>query len=62
MTKKILYGFWLLTFPLVAFAYIDPGASSYLIQGLIALLSAGFFYLRHPIELIKRIIKKILGK
>lgn len=64
MTKNLKFsiGFCLITFPSVALAYIDPGAASYLIQGLIALLSAGIFYVRHPIELIKMLIKKLFGK
>jgi hypothetical protein len=61
-TKKLLYGFLLMIFPIITFAYIDPGSGSYLIQAFIALLSAGVFYLRHPIEFIKKLIKKFLGK
>ncbi len=62
MIKKLVYGFWLITFPSLAFAYIDPGAASYFIQALIALLSAGVFYLRHPIESIKKLFKSIFKR
>ncbi|CAN1535519.1 hypothetical protein MCETALH18_01596 [Methylophilaceae bacterium] len=62
MNKKLAFGFLLITFPSFAFSYIDPGSASYFIQALIALLSAGVFYLRHPIELIKKLIKNFLGK
>jgi hypothetical protein len=61
-TKKLLYGFLLMTFPIITFAYIDPGSGSHLIQAFIALLSAGVFYLRHPIEFLKKLIKRFLGK
>jgi hypothetical protein len=46
----------------LCFAYIDPGTGAYLIQALVAILAAVFFAIRHPIELIKSLIKKIMGK
>jgi hypothetical protein len=62
MIRKLVYGFWLLTFPLCAFAYIDPGHATYFIQALMALISTVIFYFRHPVEFIKKFIKKFLGK
>jgi hypothetical protein len=62
MNKKLAFGFLLITFPTFAFAYIDPGSASYTIQALIALLSAGAFYLRNPIKFIKKLIKNFLDK
>jgi hypothetical protein len=49
-------------FPVVAFAYIDPGSASYFIQALIAAISAGLIYIRHPIDTIKRVITKFFKK
>ena len=44
-----------------AYAYIDPSSSLYLIQGLFAIVGAIIFYIRHPIEAIKNLWKKIKG-
>lgn len=45
-----------------AFAYIDPGAGAYAIQALLALFAAIIFYIRHPLEFFKNILKKFLKK
>ena len=41
-----------------AFAYIDPGTGAFLMQTLIAVIGAIFFYLGYPIRLLKRFFKK----
>lgn len=46
----------------IAYAYIDPGTGSYLIQTLMALGVTVFFYLRHPIEFFKQLIRKLFKK
>lgn len=62
MNNKLLIGLLCITFSPTAFAYIDPGSGAYIIQAVIALFGAAAFYLRHPIESIKALIRKILGK
>lgn len=50
MHKKILSIFVpaaALIFPLDAFAYLDAGTGSMIIQGLIGGIAAGFFVIRH---------------
>jgi len=47
--------------PSIAFAYIDPGSSLLLIQGILAALGALLIFLRNPIVGVRRIISKIKG-
>ena len=62
MFKKISYFFLLATFALPSYAYFDPGNGAFLVQGLIAFLVAVVFYLRHPVEFIKKLIKALKEK
>jgi hypothetical protein len=50
----------LLTWIPSAYAYVDPGVSLFLIQGLLAALVSVVVFIRHPIEGIKKILKKII--
>ena len=45
-----------------AFAYLDPGSGTFIIQAIIALFSAIVIYLAYPINFIKKIVKKIKNK
>jgi hypothetical protein len=61
MYKIIVVFLWLI-FPTPAFAYIDPGTGSMVIQAFLALIATVFFYLKNPKELlvlIKELIKKL---
>ena len=62
LEKKYFLATFLVLYANLCFAYIDPGTGAYLIQALVAILAALFFAIRHPIELIKSLIKKIMGK
>lgn len=66
MLKKSVLLIYCLTFSINAFAYLDPGSFSLLLQGLIATLAGiiGFFStLRYKIiELLKRLFKWPLRK
>ena len=66
MIKKSVLLIYCLTFSINAFAYLDPGSFSLLLQGLIAALAGiiGFFStLRYKIiELIKRLFKWLFRK
>jgi len=41
-----------------AHAYIDPGSSILLLQGLLAALGAALVFIKHPIAAIKRLLKR----
>lgn len=61
MYKIIVVFLWLI-FSTPAFAYIDPGTGSMVIQAFLALIATVFFYLKNPKELlvlIKELIKKL---
>ena len=61
---KILF-FLQLTFILTAtnaYAYIDPGTGSFIIQTILAFLAAAAFYLGYPIRIIKNLYNKIFKK
>jgi hypothetical protein len=61
MNSKYLL-FILATFALPSYAYFDPGTGAYLVQGLIALFAAVVFYLRHPVEFMKKLLKDLKDK
>ena len=48
--------------PLSAHAYIDPSSSLLIIQGVLAFVGAVLVFIKHPIQTIKRWIKKIKNK
>lgn len=54
--------FFAFLIPELAHAYVDPGTGAYLVQAFLAIMAAAAFYLRHPIEAVKRLIRKIFGK
>jgi len=45
-----------------AYAYIDPGTGSFIIQSILAIGGAIVFYLGYPIRLLKNIYIKIFKK
>lgn len=45
-----------------AYAYIDPGTGSFIIQSILAIGGAIVFYLGYPIRIIKNIYYKIFKK
>jgi hypothetical protein len=47
-----------ITFPGVAYAYVDPGMGMLVMQGIIALIGAVIFFLKNPIKFLKSIIKR----
>lgn len=53
--KYVLFSIFILVFPGVAYAYVDPGTGAYLLQLLIALFGAVVFYASNPIQLFKLI-------
>jgi len=52
----------LLLWPTSVFAYVDPGSGMLIWQGLLAALGAIIVFLRKPLELIKRALRRFLGK
>jgi hypothetical protein len=62
MSKKIFSALLALSFTTDAFAYIDPGTGAFLVQSLIALFVSILFYLRHPIQFVKMIYRKIFPR
>tara|TARA_B100000780_G_scaffold148011_1_gene103425 strand:- start:1383 stop:1628 length:246 start_codon:yes stop_codon:yes gene_type:complete len=46
----------------VAYAYLDPGSGSFIMQSILAVGASIFFYLGYPIRLIKSLINKIFKK
>jgi hypothetical protein len=57
MNDKKYYSFviFILCFPGLAQAYVDPGTGAYLLQLLIAVFGAAVFYISKPSELFKLI-------
>ena len=51
-----------LTLSSPAFAYIDPGASMLLLQGLLALLGAIVVFIKNPIKVLRSAIRRLLNK
>jgi len=45
-----------------AYAYIDPGTGSFIIQTILAFLAAAAFYLGYPIRVIKNLYNKIIKR
>ena len=45
-----------------AYAYIDPGTGSFIIQSILAIGGAIVFYLGYPIRILKNIYYKIFKK
>tara|TARA_B110001450_G_scaffold240376_1_gene249084 strand:+ start:464 stop:673 length:210 start_codon:yes stop_codon:yes gene_type:complete len=45
-----------------AYAYIDPGTGSFIIQTILAFFAAAAFYLGYPIRFIKDLYNKIFKK
>jgi hypothetical protein len=52
---------FLLIYPSLAYAYVDPGTGAYLLQLIIALFGAVVFYTTRPIQLFK-LIRDFLKK
>ena len=48
--------------PQTSFAYVDPGTGAYAVQMLVAVLGATVFYISHPIELLRRVKRKLLKR
>lgn len=46
----------------VAFAYIDPGTGSFILQSILAVFATIVFYLGYPIRFIKSFLKKFSKK
>ena len=63
MLKKSLFvALFVASFSIPAYAYFDPGTGSFLVQGLIVLFTTVFFYLLHPLQFIKNILKKLIDR
>ena len=63
MSKKLI---WLsavaICLPQTSFAYVDPGTGAYVVQALVALAGATVFYVTHPLELLRRVKRKLLNR
>jgi hypothetical protein len=57
--QKYYIIFVLLAFSPDAYAYIDPGSTLFLIQGLLALMGGLLVFIKKPIQTIKNLIAKI---
>jgi hypothetical protein len=53
--KFAFFSIFILVFPNIAYAYVDPGTGAYLLQLMIALFGAVVFYSSRPIQLFKLI-------
>jgi hypothetical protein len=62
MYKKIIAGLLFVFFVSPTFAYFDPGTGAYIVQVLIAFLATVFFYLRNPIQIIKKLLIALRDK
>ena len=51
----------LFTFPLTAYAYIDPGTGAMIVQAFFAFIVSVIFYLKNPSELLA-LLKKLINK
>ncbi len=56
---KLFVFFMTLTFVTSASAYVDPGSTLLLIQGLLALIGGIVVFVKNPIKSIKELISKI---
>ena len=45
-----------------AMAYIDPGTGMIAIQGLIALVIGVVAFVKHPIQSMRRLLRRVFGK
>ncbi len=45
-----------------AHAYIDPGSGMLLLQGLIAVIGAIIVFVRHPVDTLKRLYRRLFRK
>jgi hypothetical protein len=54
----ILFALWIPS----AHAYVDPGSGMLLWQGLIAVIGAIIVFVRHPIEWLRRLLRRIKRK
>jgi len=63
VSKKLI---WLsavaICLPQTSFAYVDPGTGAYVVQALVALAGATVFYVTHPLELLRRVKRKLLNR
>ena len=60
--KKYVLVYLLISYPVVAFAYIDPGTGTLLIQGLLALFGAIIVFVKSPGVYIKRLYRGIKNR
>lgn len=58
MRVNIYVGVCIAMLSLNANAYIDPGITGLLVQGLIAVIGGILVFLRKPLDLIKKLFKK----
>lgn len=56
--RRLAVGLALLAACSYAHAYVDPGSGMLIWQGLIALIGAVVIFVRHPIDTIKRWLKR----
>lgn len=54
----ILAAFWIPS----AHAYVDPGSGMLLWQALIAVIGAVIVFVRHPVDTLKRLYRKLFKK
>ncbi|WP_435089668.1 hypothetical protein ACIJYE_04880 [Candidatus Pelagibacter bacterium nBUS_30] len=67
MSDKLLNKFFLFIIIILcitsdAYAYIDPGTGSFIIQSILAIGGAIVFYLGYPIRILKNIYNRIFKK
>ena len=58
MIKLLYFVLLVMLFPKIAYAYLDPGTGSYLIQAVIALLATGGFLIKTYWNNIKKFLNK----
>ena len=57
--QKVICLFLLVSLTPSAHAYIDPGSSMLLLQGVMAAVGGALIFVRHPIDSAKNIFKKL---
>jgi|LakMenEpi03Aug12_release.lakeMendotaPanAssembly.Ray.scaffolds.fasta_scaffold3477438_1 hypothetical protein len=64
MNKRQFYALAALmtSVPATAFAYVDPGTGTLLVQGLIALIGAVVVFVKNPIASIKALVARLRKK
>ena len=60
--RSVVFAMFLLCFPSVAFAYVDPGTGAYLLQLMIAIFGAAVFYVSRPRLLWKMLVDFLTRK